>query len=58
MIHIVAVTQLPHRHSPSRAYHDPKPTQGLTGPAALRSLKRRISDAIYRRLVADAARRS
>ena len=29
----------------------------LTGRAALRSLKRRISDAIYRRLVADAARR-
>ena len=30
----------------------------MTGRAALRALKRRISDAIYRRLVADAARRS
>jgi transposase len=58
VIHIAAVTQLRHRHSPGRAYYDGKRTQGLTGRAALRSLKRRISDAIYRRLVADAARRS
>jgi transposase len=58
VIHIAAVTQLRHRHSPGRAYYDAKRTQGPTGRAALRSLKRRISDAIYRRLVADAARRS
>jgi transposase len=58
VIPIAAVTQLRHRHSPDRAHYDPKRTQDLTGPAALRSLKRRISDAIYRRLVADAARRS
>jgi len=58
VIHIAAVTQLRHRHSPGRAYYDAKRTQGLTGRAALRSPKRRISDAIYRRLVADAARRS
>ena len=57
VIHIAAVTQLRHRHSPGRAYYDTKRTQGLTGRPALRSLKRRISDAIYRRLVADAARR-
>ena len=58
VIHIAAVTQLRHRHSPGRAYYDRKRTQGLTGRAALRSLKRRISDAIYRRLIADAAQRS
>ena len=58
VIHIAAVTQLRHRHSPGRAYYDRKRDQGLTGRAALRSLKRRISDAIYRHLVADAARRS
>jgi hypothetical protein len=29
----------------------------MTSRAALRALKRRISDVIYRRLVADAARR-
>jgi transposase len=58
VIHIAAVTQLRHRHSPGRAYYDRKRTEGLTGRAALRSLKRKISDAIYRRLVADATRRS
>jgi transposase len=58
VLHIAAVTQLRHAHSPGRAYYDRKRAEGLTGRAALRSLKRRISDAIYRRLVADAARRS
>jgi transposase len=58
VIHIAAVTQLRHRHSPGRAYYDRKRTAGHTARAALRSLKRRISDAIYRRLLADAARSS
>jgi transposase len=58
VIHIAAVTQLRHRQSPGRAYYDRKRSQGLTGRAALRSLKRKISDAIYRRLVVDAAQRS
>jgi transposase len=57
VIHIAAVTQLRHHHSPGRAYYDRKRSQGLTGRAALRSLKRKTSDAIYRQLVADAARR-
>ncbi|MGQ0431741.1 MAG: IS110 family transposase [Microthrixaceae bacterium] len=56
VIHIAAVTQLRHRDSPGRAYYDRKREDGLTGRAALRSLKRRISDVIYRRLIADAAR--
>lgn len=58
VIHIAAVTQLRHPHSPGRGYYDHKREQGRTGRAALRSLKRRISDVIYRHLVADAARRS
>jgi transposase len=56
-IHIAAVTQLRHRHSPGRGFYDRKRSQGHTGRAALRSLKRRLSDVIYRHLVADAARR-
>jgi transposase len=56
-IHITAVTQLRHRHSPGRGYYDRKRSQGQTGREALRSLKRRLSDVIYRHLVADAARR-
>jgi transposase len=55
-IHIAAVTQLRHRHSPGREFYDRKRSQGHTGRAALRSLKRRLSDVIYRHLVADAAR--
>jgi transposase len=58
VLHIAAVTQLRHAHSPGRAYYDRKRAEGLTGRAALRSLKRRISDVVYRHLVVDAARRS
>jgi transposase len=58
VIHIAAVTQLRHRHSPGRAYYDRKRAQGHTGRKAVRSLKRRLSDVIYRHLVADDARRS
>jgi transposase len=55
-IHIAAVTQIRHRHSPGRAYHDRKITQGKTPKEAIRALKRRISDALYARIVADARR--
>jgi transposase len=53
-IHIAAVTQIRYRHSPGRAYYDKKIAEGKTPKEALRCLKRRISDAIYARLVADA----
>ncbi len=53
-IHIAAVTQIRHQHSPGRAYYDKKIAEGKTPKEALRCLKRRISDAIYARLVADA----
>jgi transposase len=56
-LHIAAVTQLRHRHSPGRAFYDRKRGEGRTGREALRSLKRRLSDVTYRHLVADAARR-
>jgi hypothetical protein len=36
-----------------RIYYDRKRAEGMTGKCALRALKRRISDAIYARLVAD-----
>jgi transposase len=53
-IHIAAVTQIRYKHSPGRAYDDNKIAEGKTPKEALRALKRRISDAIYARLVADA----
>jgi transposase len=55
-IHMAAVTQIRHRHSDGRAYYDRKLAEGKTPKEALRSLKRRISDAIYSRLQADARR--
>ena len=55
-IHMAAITQIRHRHSDGRAYYDRKLTEGKTHKEALRSLKRRISDAIFARLQADARR--
>jgi transposase len=52
-IHMAAVVQVRHHHSPGRAYYDRKVAEGKTGKEALRSLKRRISDTIYRRLRDD-----
>jgi Transposase IS116/IS110/IS902 family len=53
-IHMAAVTQIRHTHSDGRAYYEKKIAEGKTGKEALRCLKRRISDAIYAALVADA----
>ena len=53
-IHMVAITQIRHKHSEGRAYYDRKIAAGKTHKEALRCLKRRISDAIYARLRADA----
>ncbi len=53
-IHIAAVTQIRYKHSPGRAYYDKKIAEGKPPKEALRALKRRISDAIYARLRADA----
>jgi transposase len=55
-IHMAAVTQIRHRHSQGRAYYDRKLAEGKTSKEALRCLKRRVSDAIYSRLQADARR--
>src|SRR5947207_3192088 len=55
-IHMAAITQLRHKHSEGRAYYEKKLAEGKTHKEALRSLKRRISDAIYARLQADARR--
>src|SRR5215468_10550635 len=55
-IHMDAITQIHHRHSDGRAYFDKKLAQGKTRKEALRALKRRISDAIFARLQADARR--
>jgi hypothetical protein len=55
-IHIAAVTQIRHPHSEGRGYYDRKIAEGKTGKMALRALKRQVSKAVYRELVADADR--
>jgi len=55
-IHIAAITQIRHRHSPGRGYYDRKLAEGKTTKEAIRALKRRISDALYMHLRADAAK--
>jgi transposase len=53
-IHMAAITQISHAHSNGRAYYERKIAEGKTHKEALRCLKRRISDAIFVRLRADA----
>ena len=53
MIHIAATTQI-RLDTDGRAYYRRKLAAGKTRMEAMRCLKRRISDALYRQLVADA----
>ena len=55
-LHIAAITQIRHPHSPGRAYYDRKLAEGKTPREAIRALKRRLSDVVWRHLVADAHR--
>jgi transposase len=55
-IHIAAISQIRQPHSNGRAYFDRKVAQGKTKREAVRSLKRQISNALYRQLVIDAER--
>ncbi|HZJ06730.1 MAG TPA: IS110 family transposase [Nocardioidaceae bacterium] len=54
-IHIAAICQI-RCDSEGRAYYDRKIADGKTHKEAVRALKRRISDRVYQRLVADARR--
>jgi len=55
-IHIAAISQIRQPHSDGRAYFDRKVAEGKTKREAVRSLKRQISNALYRQLVIDAQR--
>jgi transposase len=56
-MHIIAVTQIAHRHSPGRGFYDRKIAEGKTPKEALRALKRRISDVVFAQLRAETTRR-
>ena len=53
-LHMAAITQIRHAHSDGRACYERKIAEGKTHKEALRCLKRRISDAVFARLQADA----
>ncbi len=55
-LHCAAITQIRHRHSPGRSYYDRKLAEGKTPREAIRALKRRLSDVVWRHLVADVRR--
>jgi transposase len=55
-LHIAAITQIRHPHSPGRRYYDRKLAEGKTPREAVRALKRRLSDVVWRHLIADARR--
>jgi transposase len=57
-IHMATISQIRHQRSHGRAFYEKKVAEGKTHKEALRALKRRISDAIYAALVADARRAS
>ncbi len=52
-LHIIAIAQIRH-DTPGRVYYQRKLDEDKTKKEALRALKRRIADAVYRALVADA----
>jgi transposase len=52
-LHMMAVTQICYPGTDGRRYYKRKRTEGKTPKEALRCLKRRLSDQVYRRLAAD-----
>jgi transposase len=55
-IHLVAICQIRQTQSEGRAYFEKKLAEGKTKKDAIRSLKRQISNTVYRHLVLDAQR--
>jgi len=55
-VHMVAICQLRQRDSDGRRYFDRRVAEGKTKKEAIRALKRQVSNAVYRQLVADAGR--
>jgi transposase len=52
-LHLIVITQLRYPNTAGRAFYERKLAEGKTRKEAIRSLKRRISDVVYRHLVAD-----
>ena len=55
-LHLIAITQLRYPNTKRRVFYERKLAEGKTKKEAIRSLKRRLSDVVYRHLVADQRR--
>jgi hypothetical protein len=55
---MAAVSQIRYRGTEGRVYCESKNGEGMTGRCALRALKRKISDALYVRMISDARLRT
>ena len=55
-LHVVALTQVRMRASAGRAYYDRKIGEGKTHNEAMRCLKRRLADRVWRTMIADERR--
>jgi transposase len=53
-VHMTAITQLRQPTTQGRIYFDRRVAEGKTKREALRSLKRHVSNAVYRQLLLDA----
>ena len=56
-IHTIAICQLRHPNTQGRVFYERKRQEGKTPKEAIRALKRRLSDVVYRHLVADQQQR-
>jgi transposase len=52
-LHLIAITQLRYPTTEGRAFYERKLAEGKSKKEAIRSLKRRLSDVVYRHLQAD-----
>ena len=56
-MHLIAVTRIRNAGTPGRVSYDRKLAEGEPKKEALRALKRRVSDAVWRPLQVDLGRR-
>jgi len=52
-LHLIAITQLRYANTEGRVFYERKLAEGKTSKEAIRTLKRRLSDVVYRHLIAD-----
>ncbi len=52
-MHLIAITQLRYPDTAGRVFYERKLAEGKTKKEAIRALKRRLSDVVYRHLQAD-----